>query len=225
MAFQPKQLLKGGKPVQGVNQVKVVSDENKAWLKKLFAGELEPVVGARVTAMSMAHVKSQASAGLSGGRGGGIVNVSMSYGTDTDYILETDIGGETVVPKRFLNQRGDVHQELFKAGDVVITVVGSAEKTVNIGSRTGAMAVGGRGFHEVCAWIPADKVERALKEGRLTMAAAVRAEVLAKQAAAEAAAAAAAAALQAKTAAEVATRAAEAVATAELVDGEELGSW
>jgi hypothetical protein len=223
MAFQPKQLLKGGKPMQGASPVKAALDENKAWLKKLFAGDMEPVVGARVTAMSMAHVKSQASAGLRGGRGGsGIVNVSMTYGTDTDYILETDIGGETVVPKRFLNQRGDVHQELFKTGDVVITLVGSCEKTVNIGSRTGAMAVGGRGFHEVCAWIPADKVERALKEGRLTMAVALRAEVLAKQASTEAAAAAAAAELQAKTAAEVATRAATA---AELVDGEELGSW
>jgi hypothetical protein len=217
-----KQLLKGGKPVQGVNQMKVIVDENKAWLKKLFAGEVEPVVGARVTAMSMAHVKSQASAGLrGGGRGGGIVNISMTYGTDTDYIIETDIGGETVVPRRFLNQRGDVHQDLFKAGDVVITTVGSCEKTVNIGSWSGAMAVGGRGFHEVCAWIPADKVERALKEGRLTMAAAIREEVLGKQAAAEAAAAAGAAELMAKTKAEAEARAAETF----IVDGEDLGSW
>ena len=220
-----KQLLKGGKPMQGASPVKAALEENKTWLRKLFAGEMEPVVGARVKAVSMAHVKSQASAGLSGGgRGYGIVNVSMTYGTDTDFIIETDIGGETVVPKRFLNQRGDVHQELFKVGDVVITTVGSSEKTVNIGSRTGAMAVGGRGFHEVCAWIPAEKVERALKEGRLTMASDLRNEVLAKQAAAAEAAAAAAAELMAKTTAEVMARAAEA-ATGELVDGEDLGSW
>jgi hypothetical protein len=224
MAFHPKQLLKGGKPAQGASPVKAALDENKAWLRNLFSSESEPVVGARVTSMSMVHAKSQASAGLSGGgRGYGIVNVSMSYGTDTDHIIETDIGGETVVPKRFLNQRGDIHQELFKVGDVVITTVGSCEKTVNIGSRTGAMAVGGRGFHEVCAWIPADKVERALKEGRLIMASALRSEVLAKQAAAAAAAAAVQVELMAKLTAEVAERAA--VTASELVDGEDLGSW
>jgi hypothetical protein len=184
--------------------------------------------------MGVEHEKRQASAGLRGGRGGGTFQgVSVSFGTDTDYVLETTDGGQVVVPKRFLNHRGDVHQNLFKVGDVVLTSVGSCEKHVNIGSRLGQMAVGGRGWHEVRAWIPAEKVARAIKEGRLRDPA-LQADCLvshdarataeaAGQVAAAAAAEAERAALRAMDAAKAAAGGGGAASGAE--DEEDLGTW
>ena len=83
----------------------------------------------------------------------------------------------------------------------------------------------GRGWHEVYAWIPAEKVARALKEGRITLIA----DDLKKRQEEAAALAAKEAAVQAKLTAEILAgveqRKAEAEAKNELVDGEELGSW
>ena len=164
-----KELKKGGKPAQVKGACDVALDENKEFLRAFFSGEpAEVAVGLVVKTMGVEHEKRQASAGLRSGRGcGTFQGVSVSFGTDTDYVLETADGGLVVVPQRFLNHRGDVHQNLFKVGDVILTAVGSCEKHVNIGSRLGQMAVGGRGWHEVRAWIPAEKVARAIKEGRL----------------------------------------------------------
>jgi nucleoid-associated protein YgaU len=218
-------LKKGGKPAQVVSPIKAVQEENKAFLKSLFAGEVAPIYGARITRMAIPHVEGQASAGIKS-YGRGMTNFTMSFGTATDYILETELGGETVVPKRFLNQRGDVHQELFKVGDVVITRVDGQIKLVNIGLRGGELCKGGRSWHEVYAWIPAEKVERAIKEGRLILSVEARRETEAAQAAAEAAAKEASAKLSAEMAAEAAKRAAEAAAGGGFeCDGESLGTW
>ena len=228
-AFQPKELKKGGKPAQVVAPIKLVQEENKAFLKALFAGEIPAVHGAHVTSLQMAHEKCQASAGIrGGGRGGGIVNFSMTFGTDTDKIIETELGGETVVPQRFLSQRGDVHPDAFGLGDVVITRVNGNVKVVNVGTWTGEQAVRGRGWHEVYAWIPAEKVERAIKEGRLILSIVEKREREAAAAAKESAAAAEAAKMAAAEAAEIEKRKAQAQAAGgggETVDGEELGSW
>ena len=162
-----KELKKGGKPAQVKGACDVALDENKEWLRQLFSTEGLQVEGVRVKTLGVEHEQRVASAGLKGFGGSRLVNTFVSFGTDTDFILETTGGGVVVVPQRFLNARGGVHQNLFKVGDVVITSGGTCEKKVNIGSRSGQMAVGARGWREVCAWIPAEKVERALKEGRL----------------------------------------------------------
>ena len=167
-----KELKKGGKPAQVKGACDIALDENKEFLRAFFAGEVPavPAVGMRIKTLGAEHEQRTASAGIRGGKGmgSGITNVSMTFGTDTDFILTTEDGGDdVVVPKRFLNHRGDVHQNLFKVGDVILTTVGSCEKKVNIGLWSGALAVKGRGWHEVVAWIPADKVARAIKEGRL----------------------------------------------------------
>jgi hypothetical protein len=163
-----KELKKGGKPAQVKGTCDVVMDENKAFLKALFSGEpAEALLGLVVKTLGVEHEKRQASAGITAYGGTRMTNLSMTFGTDTDYILETADGGEVVVPKRFLNHRGEVHQSMFKVGDVIITTTNGCEKTVNIGLRNGAMMTKGRGWHEVKAWIPADKVARAVKEGRL----------------------------------------------------------
>ena len=168
----PKELKKGGKPAQVKGACDIALDENKEFLRAFFAGEApaEVPMGMRIKKLGAEHEKRTASAGLRGGKGmgSGITNVSVSFGTDTDFILETEDGGDdVVVPKRFLNHRGEVHQNLFKVGDVILTTLGSCEKKVNIGLWSGALVVKGRGWHEVSAWIPADKVARAIKEGRL----------------------------------------------------------
>lgn len=224
-AFQPKELKKGGKPAQVVAPIKLVQEENKAFLRALFAGEIPAVYGAHVTSLEMAHEKSQASAGIKGGRGGcGIVNFSMTFGTDTDKIIQTELGGETVVPQRFLSQRGDVHQDVFGLGDVVITRVSGNVKVVNVGTWTGEQAVRGRGWHEVYAWIPAEKVERAIKEGRLILSVVEKREREAAEAAKAAADAAQAAKATAEALADIERRKAVG-GGGETVDGEELGSW
>ena len=222
MAFHPKVLQKGGKPAQVVSPIKLVTDENKAFLKALFAGEVAPVYGARITRMAIPHVVGQASAGIKS-YGRGMTNFTMTFGTDTDYILETELGGETVVPKRFLNQRGEVHQDFFKAGDVVITRVEGLIKLANIGTRTGELCKGGRSWHEVHAWIPADKVERAIKEGRLTLSITALKEREAEEAAKAAVEAAASAKLIAEIAADAEKRAAGGGGFE--CDGESLGTW
>jgi len=163
-----KELKKGGKPAQVKGACDVALDENKEFLRAFFSAEApQAMLGLVVKSFGAEHEKRQASAGLKGYGGSRLVNVSVCFGTDTDYILETTDGAHVVVPKRFLNNRGDVHQSLFKVGDVILTTTGSCEKKVNIGSWTGELAVGGRGWLEVAAWIPADKVARAVKEGRL----------------------------------------------------------
>ena len=150
----------------------------------------------------------------------------MTFGTDTDKIIETELGGETVVPQRFLSQRGDVHPDAFGLGDVVITRVNGNVKVVNVGTWTGEQAVRGRGWHEVYAWIPAEKVERAIKEGRLILSIVEKREREAAAAAKESAAAAEAAKMAAAEAAEIEKRKAQtAGGGGETVDGEELGSW
>jgi hypothetical protein len=223
-SFKPKQLAKGGKPIQAPCPMKAVIEENKAFLKDLFTGDAAPIVGARVVSMHMAHQKRTASAALM--RAGVKSTVlQASFGTDTDYIIETDAGGETVVPQRFLTQRSEVHPDLFKEGDVVITRVNGCTKNVNFGLWSGELTACGRGWHEVYAWIPAEKVARALKEGRITLVA----DDLKKRQEEAAALAAKEAAVQAKLTAEILAgveqRKAEAEAKNELVDGEELGSW
>jgi len=219
-----KELKKGGKPAQVKGACDVALDENKEWLRQLFSAEGVQVEGVRVKTLGVEHEQRVASAGLKGFGGSRVVNSFVSFGTDTDFILETTGGGTVVVPQRFLNARGGVHQNLFKVGDVVITTGGTCEKKVNIGSRTGQMAVGARGWREVCAWIPAEKVERALKEGRLAPleeASAAPTEAMVAELAAQKAAAAAAA--EAEAAALKALEAKKAAAAAE--GDEDLGSW
>lgn len=163
-----KELKKGGKPAQVKGACDVALDENKEFLKTFFSGEpAEAVIGVVVKAMGVEQEKRTASAGITSYGGTRVTNFSMTFGTDTDFILETADGREVVVPKRFLNNRGGVHQNLFKVGDVILTTMNGCEKSVNIGLRNGAMMTQGRGWQEVKAWIPADKVARAIKEGRL----------------------------------------------------------
>ena len=167
-AFKPKELKKGGKPEQKVGTCDIVLEENKAFLKQLFAGEAAaPLMGSRVVRLGVAHEKSVASAGIESYGGSRMTNTVVEFGTATDYLLETHTGGRIVVPARFLNAKGNVHQQLFKVGDVIFTESGSQEKRVNIGRKSCAEAVGVRRWHEVCAWIPAEKVDRAIKEGRI----------------------------------------------------------
>jgi hypothetical protein len=219
-----KELKKGGKPAQVKGVCDVVLDENKDFLRTFFAGEAPaaPTVAMRVKSLGAEHEKRTASAGIvSYGRG--MSNTTMTFGTDTDFILTTEDGGDdVVVPKRFLNHRGEVHQSMFKVGDVIITVVNGCEKSVNIGMRNGAMVTKGRGWHEVKAWIPADKVARAVKEGRLRLL--EKQEEMAKTAEMLAAEAAQKAAVDAIYAAEVAAMKAMDAAGGGGGD-EELGSW
>jgi len=225
----PKELKKGGKPAQVKGACDVALDDNKEFLRGFFAGEPTQAVGLMVKTMGVEHEKRQASAGLKGGRGGGTFQgVSMSFGTDTDYILETTDGGQVVVPQRFLNHRGDVHQNLFTVGAVILTTMGSCEKSVNIGLRNGAMLTKGRGWQEVTAWIPADKVPRAIKEGRLRDPA-LKADCLVDHEARAAAEAAEQAAVAAAAEAErAAMRAMDGTAAAKAAGGsdeEDLGTW
>jgi hypothetical protein len=163
-----KELKKGGKPAQVKGACDIALDENKEFLRTFFAGEAPavPALGMRIKTLGAEHEERTASAGIIGYGGTRMTNTSMTFGTDTDFILTTEDGADdVVVPKRFLNHRGGVHQNLFKVGDVIFTTVNSCEKSVNIGKR--GLLTKGRGWHEVVAWIPADKVARALKEGRL----------------------------------------------------------
>ena len=170
--FKPKELKKGGKPEQKAGACDMVLQENKAFLKDFFSREVSQPIpwGSRIARLGVPHEKSVASAGLETyGPSSKMCNRVVTFGTATDYLLETETGGRIVVPARFLNARGNVHQQLFKVGDVIFTDAGSQEKRVNIGMKTCAEAVGVRRWHEVRAWIPAEKVDRAIKEGRLTI--------------------------------------------------------
>jgi hypothetical protein len=218
-----KELKKGGKPAQVKGMCDVVLDENKEFLRAFFAGEVSaPAVGMRIKSLGAEHEKRTASAGIvSYGRG--MCNTTMTFGTDTDFILTTEDGGDdVVVPKRFLNHRGEVHQSMFKVGDVIITTVNGCEKSVNIGMRNGAMVTKGRGWHEVKCWIPAEKVARAIKEGRLQLL--EKQEEMAKTAEMLAAEAARQATLDAQHLAEVAALRAMDAAGGGGGD-EELGTW
>ncbi len=218
-----KELKKGGKPAQVKGMCDVVLDENKDFLRAFFAGEVSaPAVGMRIKSLGAEHEKRTASAGIvSYGRG--MCNTTMTFGTDTDFILTTEDGGDdVVVPKRFLNHRGEVHQSMFKVGDVIITTVNGCEKSVNIGMRNGAMVTKGRGWHEVKCWIPAEKVARAIKEGRLQLL--EKQEEMAKTAEMLAAEAARQATLDAQHLAEVAALRAMDAAGGGGGD-EELGTW
>lgn len=218
-----KELKKGGKPAQVKGMCDVVLDANKEFLRAFFAGEASaPAVGMRIKSLGAEHEKRTASAGIvSYGRG--MCNTTMTFGTDTDFILTTEDGGDdVVVPKRFLNHRGEVHQSMFKVGDVIITTVNGCEKSVNIGMRNGAMVTKGRGWHEVKCWIPAEKVARAIKEGRLQLL--EKQEEMAKTAEMLAAEAARQATLDAQHLAEVAALRAMDAAGGGGGD-EELGTW
>jgi hypothetical protein len=161
-----KELKKGGKPAQVKGACDVAQDANKEFLRAFFSAEApQALMGQIVKTMGVEHEKRSASAGIIAYGGTRMTNTSMTFGTDTDFILETTEGAEVVVPQRFLNHRGGVHQNLFKVGDVIITTVNGCEKSVNIGVH--GLLTKGRGWHEVAAWIPADKVARAVKEGRL----------------------------------------------------------
>ena len=223
-----KELKKGGKPAQVKGVCDVVLDENKEFLRTFFSGEAPaaPAMGMRIKSLGAEHEKRTASAGIvSYGRG--MCNTTMTFGTDTDFILTTEDGGDdVVVPKRFLNHRGEVHQSMFKVGDVIITAVNGCEKSVNIGMRNGAMVTKGRGWHEVVAWIPAEKAARAVKEGRLRLL--EKQEEVAKTAEMLAAEAARQATLDAQHLAEVAAlKAMDAAAGGGGGGGadEELGTW
>lgn len=218
-----KELKKGGKPAQVKGACDVAQDANKEFLRAFFSAEApQALMGQIVKTMGVEHEKRSASAGIIAYGGTRMTNTSMTFGTDTDFILETTEGAEVVVPQRFLNHRGGVHQNLFKVGDVIITTVNGCEKSVNIGMRNGAMVTKGRGWHEVKCWIPAEKVARAIKEGRLQLL--EKQEEMAKTAEMLAAEAARQATLDAQHLAEVAALRAMDAAGGGGGD-EELGTW
>lgn len=226
MPVKVRELKKGGKPAQVKGACDLVLEQNKEFLKAFFSGEApaEPLMACRAKTFGVEPEKSVASAGLQGYGGSRVVNVSVTFGTAVDYLIQTESGGLIVVPPRFLNQKGSgIHPQLFKVGDVILTQSGSCEKTVNIGAWDGEMAVGVRGWAEVSGWIPADKVDRAIKEKRLVIhdhaKAVFEAEAL-KRKADEAVAAAAAA-----TMAGVAALRAAAAAAGGGSSEDEVGNW
>jgi hypothetical protein len=168
-SFKPKELRKGGKPAQVKGAYEIALEENKTFLKTLFSGAAAPLIVTRIKAVGIAPEKSQASAGLATYGGSRMTNTVVQFGTAVDYLLETETGCIVLVPSRFLNNKGSIHQDLFKVGDAIVTTGGSCTKEVNIGLRSGRMAVGERRWLEVAAWVPAEKLERALKEKRVCL--------------------------------------------------------
>jgi len=216
-----KEKTKGGKPAQVKGVSEIALEENKAFLKTLFTTEAAPLDGQRIIAVGVEPEKSVASAGVSSYNGTRVTNTVVNFGTSVDYLVETEGGRLLVVPQRFLSSRGNIHQDLFKVGDVVLSRPASCTKEVNIGLWSGQNAVGVRHWWEVYAWIPADKVSRAVKEGRVTVVdvAGEAAAVAAKAAETEAAAKAAQAAKEAADAAMVAAL------RAKKTEGEDYGEW
>ena len=85
-----KELKKGGKPAQVKGACDVALDENKEWLRQLFSSEpTHQVEGVRVKTLGVEHEQRVASAGLKGFGGSRLVNSFVTFGTDTDFILET----------------------------------------------------------------------------------------------------------------------------------------
>ena len=167
LKMPPKELKKGGKPAQVKGACDLALEENKEFVKTFFSAEgAEPIYGYRVASTEgIEPERCTAKAGTQGYNGSCIVNTYMSFGTATDVSIPVEGGSSVIVPERFLKQKGNcVHPQLFKAGDVVLCKAGRVEKHVDVGFMT---AVGVRSWSEVGAWIPAEKVERAIKEGRL----------------------------------------------------------
>jgi len=165
--LRTKEKTKGGKPAQVKGAPEIALEENKAFLKTLFSGECAPLTGQRIVAVGIEPEKSIASAGVSSYNGTRVTNTVVHFGTAVDYLIQTEGGRVLVVPQRFLNSRGNIHQDLFKVGDIVFSRSDSCTKEVNIGAWSGQNAVGVRRWWEVYAWLPADKIARAVKEGRV----------------------------------------------------------
>ena len=170
IAMKAKELKKGGKPAQVQGRHAVALEENKSLIADLFAGEAT-VKGFRLLEVGVVPEKSVASAGIASYGGTAMTNKFVHFGTATDFLCRVEgCAQPVVVPERFLNQKGNaIHPELFKVGDVIFLDYGSAEKKVDVGSWNGEAAVGVRTWSEVSGWMPANKVERAVKEGKMAI--------------------------------------------------------
>lgn len=167
IAMKVKELKKGGKPAQVLGRHAVALEENKTLLAGLDSAS--PLQGFRLLEVGVAPEKSVASAGIASYGGTAMTNKFVHFGTATDFLCRVEgCDQPIVVPERFLNQKGNaIHPELFKVGDVIFLDYGSAEKKVDVGSWNGEAAVGLRTWSEVAGWMPANKVDRAAKEGKV----------------------------------------------------------